>query len=89
MGNNKPLQWASLLLPTIIAIIMAVMTFSNRATTISATTLEKVVQLEKELSELKGELNDLDKEKVDVTNFNMLVKKIDDVADKLDDLRVN
>jgi peptidoglycan hydrolase CwlO-like protein len=88
MVDNKTLQWASLLLPTVIAIVMAIMTFSNRSTTMSATTLEKVVQVEQEIEDLKDELKKLDKEKVDQQVFNMLLDKIEDLSEQIDELPV-
>jgi len=89
MTENKALQWAAMIVPTAIAIMMAIMTFSNRTTTISATTLEKVLQMEKEVEELKVEVNQLDIDKVDKDTFRMLIDRLDRIDTKIDNLKGN
>jgi hypothetical protein len=87
MTENKALQWAAMIVPTAIAIMMAIMTFSNRTTTLSATTLEKVLQMEKEVEEIKGELDDLDESKVDKDTFKMLIDRLDRIDTNIDKLK--
>ena len=87
--DSKALQWVSILLPTIIAIVMSIITLTNRSTSLNATITEKVFNLEQDVLELKLDIKDLENTKVDVTIFNTLSKKLEDIDKKLDDLRVN
>ena len=89
MNEGKALQWASMIVPTIIAIIMTIMTFTNKSTTISATTLEKVLQVEQEQKAINDRIDKLDETKVDKEIFNMLKESIDKMDTKLDEVKEN
>lgn len=89
MTSNRfnTIQWASLLLPTVMAITMAAFTLSNRNTNLTATTFEKVIQLEAEVDEIKNEVTALDKTKVDKETFHMLIDRLDRIDNKIDALK--
>ena len=89
MTENKALQWAAMIVPTAIAIMMAIMTFSNRTTTLSATTLEKVIQMEKEVEDLKSDIDQLDEDKVDKDTFQMLIDRLDRIDSNIDKIKGN
>lgn len=86
-GTARSLQWASFIVPVVLTIIMAVMTFTNKTTTISATNLEKIVQIEDEQDRINERLEKLDEDKVDKEVFNMLKESIDKIDEKLDEMR--
>ena len=87
MTEGKALQWASLIVPSLLAITMAVMAFANRTNAINTTNSVKVSQLEVEIKEIKLDIEKLDKEKVDKEIIDILFEKIDKIDTKIDDIK--
>ncbi len=71
----------SMFLPTILAILMAVMSFSNRTTTLGATNLEKLVHIEQNVIKLENKVDKLDETKVDKEVFQFIKEELKEIKE--------